>query len=121
MPENTTVPTDPALTVNTPPPPVAPVIPPVTPVSAVSPEPAPLKKSNTLLWMVVLAVVTMLALGGAYLYTQGYFGTTTETTSVPADDSGDTAAVDAELASSETELNTLESDLVQFETEGGSF
>lgn len=115
MPENTPITPDPALTVNTPPPPTAPVVTPITP------DPTPVKKSNALLWMIVLAVVTVLSLGGAYLYTQGYFGTATETTSAPTDDSTETAAVDAELTSTETELNALEADLVQFESEGSSF
>lgn len=113
MPENTPVTSDQAATNNTPPAPTEPV------ATAVSVEPAPTKKSNSLLWMVVLAVVTLLAIGGAYLYTQGYFGTTTTTSS--STDSTDTAAIDAELTSANTEIATLEADLVQFESDGGSF
>lgn len=115
MPENTPITPEPSLTVNTPPQPIAPV------VTSVTPEPSPTKKSNALLWMVILAVVTILALGGAYLYTQGYFGTAAETTLAPTDDSTETATVDAELASTETELSALDADLAQFESESSTF
>lgn len=118
MPENTSVTPDPAPTVNVPPQPIAPVITP-----AVATDPLPVKKSNPTLWIVVLAVVTLLALGGAYLYTQGYFGTTTETVSTPTSDnsSAETAALDAELASSNAEMTALEADLAQFESESSTF
>lgn len=116
MPENTPAVSDPALTVNTPPTPTAPVITP-----AVTTDPSPVKKSNSILWIVILAVVTLLALGGAYLYTQGYFGTTTETETSSDSDSTETASAQAELDSLEPELTSLENDLVQFETEGSTF
>ncbi|HET7713687.1 MAG TPA: hypothetical protein VFK94_05355 [Patescibacteria group bacterium] len=102
-------------TVTPPPAPTEPV------VTSVSPEPAPVKKSNTFFWMIVLAVITLVAVGGAYLYTQGYFGTSTETPAASTDGSTETAAIDAELASTDAEISALEADLVQFESDGGSF
>lgn len=122
MPENTTAVSDPAPTVNTTPQPTAPVI---TPTVATDPSPA--KKSNSILWIVILAVVTLLALGGAYLYTQGYFGTTTETVSTPSSDtssgnsSAEEATLNAELTSSNAEITALEADLAKFESESSTF
>lgn len=115
MPENVPVSSDPT-TANTIPTPTVPVITP-----AVTTDPPPVKKSNSIIWIVVLAVVTLLALGGAYLYTQGYFGTTTETVTSSDSDSAETASAQAELDSLEPELTSLENDLVQFETEGSTF
>lgn len=116
MPENTPAVSEPAPTVNTSPTPTAPVI---APVMAIDPQ--PVKKSNTLLWIVVLAVLTILTLGGAYLYTQGYFGTTSETLTSSDTGSAEAASAQAELDSIEPELTSLENDLAQFETEGSTF